>query len=151
MECLSMCCGGLFEFLSGSDALGCSAARLADTPARSASRAHLHSAAFQPRQGSEPRAQSLKVLQCVCCEWFGCRILPCCRVQMLPFTAASEQGEMFAKTAQYKVSQCVVVNSLSFFPVQMLGLFCCALGGYPSWKCLQGTFAFRGIPAPPWI
>ena len=85
-------------FVSGSDALGCSAARLADTPARSASRAHLHSAAFQPRQGSEPRAQSLKILQCVCCERFGCQILSCGKVQMLPFTAASEPGEILVES-----------------------------------------------------
>ena len=36
--------------------LGCSAACLADTPARSASRAYLHSAAFQPMLESEPLA-----------------------------------------------------------------------------------------------
>ena len=101
--------------------------------------------------GSEPRVQSPKVLQCVCCECFGCRVLPCCRVQMLPFTAASEQGEMFAKTAQYKVSQCVVVNSLSFFPVQMHGPFCCAFGGYPCQKHIQGTFAICCLPTPPGI
>ena len=146
-----MNCSRFFEFCSGSDALGCSVARLADTPARSTSRAHLHSAAFQPRHGSEPRVQSPKVLQCVCCECFGCRVLPCCRVQMLPFTAASEPGEMFAKTAQYKVSQCVTVNSLSFFPVQMPGLFCCAFGGYPSQKHIQGTFAICCLPTPPGI
>ena len=99
--------------------LGCSAGPFGSTPARSTSRAHLQSVAFQPHLGSEPRVQLLKVLQCVCCEWFGCRILPCFKVQMLPFTAASEPGEMFAKTAQYKVSQCVAAVCLSFFPVQM--------------------------------
>ena len=53
-------------------------ARLVDTPAGSTYRAHLHSAAFQTRLGSEPRAQLLKVLQHVCCERFGCLILPLC-------------------------------------------------------------------------
>ena len=108
----------------------------------------LHSAAFQPRQGSEPRVQLLKILQCVCCKWVDCRILPCGKVQMLPFTAASEPGEMLAETLQWKVSQCVAVNLWGFAPVQMPGLFCCVFGGYPCQKCLQGTFAFRGIPDP---
>ena len=141
----------IFRILSRFRCLGCSAARLADTPARSTSRARLHSAAFQPRHGSEQRAQLLKVLQRVCCERFGCRILPCFKVQMLSFSTASEPVEVLAETVQRKVSQCVVVVCLSFFPVQMPGLFCCAFGGYPCQKHLQGTFAFRGIPALPGI
>ena len=88
----------VFRVLSRFRCLGCSVARLADTPAGSASRAHLQSAAFQPYLGSELRAQLLKVLQCVCCEWFGCWILPCCRVQMLPFAAASEPVEMLVES-----------------------------------------------------
>ena len=129
----------------------CSVACLVDTPARSASKAHLHSAAFQPRQGSEPRVQFPKVLQHVCCELIECRILPCCRVQMLPFAAASEPREILAETLQWKVSQCVAVSFLGFVSVQMHVLFCCAFGGYTCRKCLQGTFAFRGIPALPGI
>ena len=70
---------------------------------------------------------------------------------MLPFTAASEPVEVLSETVQWKVSQCVVVVFLSLVPVQMHGLFCCAFGGYPSRKHLQGTFAFRGIPALPGI
>ena len=97
----------------------CSVACLVETPARSASRAHLHSAAFQPRQGSEPRVQSLKILQCVCCEWVGCRILPCGKVQILPFSTASEPVEMLAETLQWKVPQCVAVVFLGFVAVQM--------------------------------
>ena len=46
----------IFRVLPRFRCLGCSVARLVDTPARSASRVHLHSAAFQTRQGSEPRA-----------------------------------------------------------------------------------------------
>ena len=99
------------------------------------------------RQGSDPRVRSLKVLQSLCCEWFGCRILPCCRVQMLPFTAASEPVEALSETVQRQASQCVAVSFLGFVSVQMPGLFCCAFGGYPSQKHIQGTFAFRGIPA----
>ena len=67
---------------------------------------------------------------------------------MLPFSATSEPREMLAETLQWKVSQCVVVGFSSFAPVQMPVLFCCAFGGYPYQKCLKGTFAFRGIPAP---
>ena len=78
--------------------MGCSVARLADTSARSTSGAHLQSAAFQPLLGSEPRVQLLKVLQYVCCEWVGCQILPCCRVQMLPFAAASEPGNVLVES-----------------------------------------------------
>ena len=89
--------------------MGCSVARLADTPAGSASRAHLQSVAFQPRLGSEPRVQLLKVLQCICCEWVDCLILPYCKVQMLLFAAASEPVEMLVATVQQKVSQCVAV------------------------------------------
>ena len=66
---------------------------------------------------------------------------------MLPFTAASEPVNALVETLQRKVSQCVAVEFLSFAPVQIHGLFCCAFGGYPSRKHLQGTFAFRGIPA----
>ena len=66
---------------------------------------------------------------------------------MLPFTAESEPVAVFAENVQRKVSQCVTVVCLSFAPVQMPGLFCCAFGGYPSQKHLQGTFAFRGVPA----
>ena len=90
--------------------MGCSAVRLADTPARSTSRARLHSAAFQPCHGSEPRAQLLKVLQRVCCERFGCRILLRFKVQILPFTAASEPGEILVEAVQQKMSQLVMVN-----------------------------------------
>ena len=70
---------------------------------------------------------------------------------MLSFSAASEPSEILAETLQWKVSQCVAVDFSSFAPVQMHGLFCCVFGGYPCQKCLQGTFAFRGIPAPPGI
>ena len=90
--------------------MGCSAVRLADTPARSTSRARLHSAAFQPCHGSEPRVQFQKVLQHVCCERFGCQILPCCRVQMLPFAAPSEPVEILVEAVQQNMSQLVMVN-----------------------------------------
>ena len=55
---------------------------------------------IQTRLGSEPRAQLLKVLQCVCCELIECRIQHCCKVQMLPFTAASEPGDVFVEALQ---------------------------------------------------
>ena len=58
----------IFRVLLRFRCMGCSVACLVDTPARSASKAHLHSVVFQTRQGSEPRAQSLKVLQRICCE-----------------------------------------------------------------------------------
>ena len=116
--------------------LGCSVARLVDTPARNTSREHLYSAAFQLRQGSEPRAQLPKVLQCVRRELVGFRIMRLCKVQMLPFTAESEPVAVFAENVQRKVSQCVTVVCLSFAPVQMPGLFCCAFGGYPCQKHL---------------
>ena len=119
--------------------MGRSAARLVDTPARSASRAYLHSAAFQTRLGSEPRGQLLKILQYACCEWVDCRILSCGKVQMLPFSTASEPEEMLVEASQWKVFQCVAVNFLGLVPVQMLGPFCCAFGGYPCQKCLQGA------------
>ena len=67
---------------------------------------------------------------------------------MLPFTAESEPVEMLVETLQRKVYQCVEAVSLSLVSVQMPGLFCCVFGGYPCQKCLQGTFAFRGIPNP---
>ena len=85
--------------------IGHSVARLVDTPAGSTFRAYLHSVAFQPRQGSEPRVQLLKVLQCVCCELVDCRILPFCMVQMLLFSTASEPREFLAETLQWKVFQ----------------------------------------------
>ena len=128
--------------------MGCSVACLVDTPAGSIFRAHLHSAAFLSRQGSEPRVQFLKLMQHVCCEWVGCRILPFCTVQMLPFSAASEPVNVLVETLQWKVSQCVVADFSSFAPVQMHVLFCCVFGGYPCQKCLQGTFTFRGVPNP---
>ena len=70
---------------------------------------------------------------------------------MLPFSAASEPGEILAETLQWKVSQCVAVNFLGLVPVQMHVLFCCVFGGYPCQKHFQGVFAFRGIPALPGI
>ena len=78
--------------------MGRSAARLVDTPARNTSRVYLHSAVFQTRLGSEPRVQLLKILQRVCCELIECRILPCSKVQMLPFSTASEPGKMLVET-----------------------------------------------------
>ena len=50
---------------------------------------------------------------------------------MLPFSAASELVEMLVEAVQRKVFQCVAAFSLSFAPVQMHVLFCCAFGGYP--------------------
>ena len=100
---------------------------------------------------SEPRTQLLKVPQCVCCEWVGCRILSYGNVQMIPFSTASEPGEMLDETSQWEVSQCIAVDFLSFFLVQMHWPLCCAFGGYPCQKCLQGVFAFCGVPAPPGI
>ena len=70
---------------------------------------------------------------------------------MLPFTAASEPVEILAETLQWKVSQCVAVNLSCFVSVQMPGLFCWPFREYPCQKHLQGTFAFRGIPALPGI
>ena len=67
---------------------------------------------------------------------------------MLPFSAASEPGEMLAETSQWKVSQCVAVGFSSFFLVQMHGLFCCVFGGYPGQKHFLGVFAFCGVPKP---
>ena len=58
----------IFRVLFRFRCMCCSVACLVDTPFQSASRVHLHSAAFQTRQGSEPRAQSQKVLQRICCE-----------------------------------------------------------------------------------
>ena len=78
--------------------LGCSVGPFGSTPARSTSGTHLHSAAFQPCLGSEPRVQLLKVLQCVCRELVGFRIMRLCRVQMLPFTAASEPGNVLVES-----------------------------------------------------
>ena len=78
----------------------CSASPFVDALAISTSRAHLYSAAFQPMLGSEPRVQSLKVLQRVCCEMVGCRILPFCKVQMLSFSTASEPREMLDEASQ---------------------------------------------------
>ena len=69
-------------------------------------------------------------------------------VQMLPFSTASEPGEMLAEASQWKVPQCVAVIFLGFVAVQMHVLFCCAFGGNPCQKCLQGVFTFRGIPNP---
>ena len=89
----------IFWVLFGFRCMCCSVACLVDALARSTSRAYLHSAAFQPRQGSEPRVQLLKVLQCVCCELVDCRILPFCMVQMLPFSTASEPEEMLDETS----------------------------------------------------
>ena len=62
----------IFWVLFGFRCMCCSVACLVDALARSTSRAHLHSAAFLPRQGSEPWALLLKFLQCVCCERVGC-------------------------------------------------------------------------------
>ena len=70
---------------------------------------------------------------------------------MLPFSTASEPGEMLDEALQWKVFQCVAVNFLGLVPVQMHGLFCCVFGEYPYQKHLQGIFAFRGIPDPPGI
>ena len=67
---------------------------------------------------------------------------------MLSFSAASEPSEILAETLQWEVSQCVAVDFSSFAPVQMPVLFCCTFREYPSQKCLQGTFAFRGVPNP---
>ena len=117
-----------------------------DTPARNTSREHLYSAAFQLRQGSEPRAQLPKVLQCVRRELVGFRIMRLCKVQMLPFTAESEPVAVFAENVQRKVSQCVTVVCLSFAPVQMPGLFCCFFLEYPFQKYFQCTLAFCGVP-----
>ena len=72
-------------------------ARLVDTLAGSTSRVYLQYVVFQNRLGSEPWVLLLKFLQHVCCERFGCRILPCCKVQMLLFSAVSEPVEMLAK------------------------------------------------------
>ena len=119
-----------------------------DTPARSASSAHLRSAMFQARLGSEPRVQFQKILQCVCCKRVKRQILCLRRVQMLLFAAASEPMEMLVATVQQKVYQCVEAVSLSLVSVQMPGLFCCAFGGYPCQKCLQSAFAFCGVPNP---
>ena len=90
----------IFRVLFRFRCLDHSAARLVDTPARSASSAHLHSVVFQTQLGSEPQAQLSKVLQHVCCERFGCLILPCCKVQMLSFSAASEPVGMLAESVQ---------------------------------------------------
>ena len=59
----------IFRVLLRFRCLGCSVGPFGSTPARSTSGARLQSAVFQPCLGSEPRAQLLKVLQCVCCEW----------------------------------------------------------------------------------
>ena len=96
--------------------------------------------------GSEPRVQSLKVLQCVCCEWVDCRILPFCMVQMLPFSTASEPVNVLVETLQWKVSQCVAVDFSGFVAVQMPGPSCCFFLEYPCQKCLQGIFAFCCVP-----
>ena len=141
----------IFRVLSRFRCLGRPVASFWNTLARSASRAYLHSAAFQPMLGSEPRVQSLKVLQCACCEWVGCRILSCGKVQMLSFSTASEPVEMLAETLQWKVSQCVAADFLGFAPVQMPVLFCCVFGGTPCQKCLQSVFAICGVPNPPGI
>ena len=127
--------------------LGCSVARLVDTPARSASRVHLHSAVFQAWLASEPRVQVFKTSQSACCKRVKYRILSYCKVQMFSFSTASEPVEMFVATVQQKVYQCVEAVSLSLVPVQMPGLFCCAFGGYPCQKCLQSAFAFCGVPS----
>ena len=42
---------------------------------------------------------------------------------MLPFSAASEPGEMLDEASQWKVFQCVAVNFLGLVPVQMHVLF----------------------------
>ena len=117
-------------------------------PARNTFRAHLHSAVFQARLASEPRAQAFNTSQSVCCKRVKYRILSYCKVQMLPFSTASEPVEMLVATVQQKVYQCVETVSLSFVPVQMPGLFCCAFCRYPFSKCLQGVFAFCGVPNP---
>ena len=62
----------------------------------------------------------MKILQRICCEWVGCRILPCGKVQMLSFSTASEPVNVLVETLQWKVSQCVVAVCLNFFSVQML-------------------------------
>ena len=67
---------------------------------------------------------------------------------MLPFTAASEPGNVLSETVQWKVSQCVAAVCLSLVPVQMTGLFCFVFGGYPCRKHLQDTFAFCAVPNP---
>ena len=63
-RCLLKLCNGkflnvlqwIFRVLLRFRCMCCSAACLVDTPARSASKAHLHSVVFQNRLGSEPRA-----------------------------------------------------------------------------------------------
>ena len=67
---------------------------------------------------------------------------------MLSFSTASEPVNVLVETLQRKVSQCVAVDFSSFAPVQMHVLSCCVFGGYPCQKCLQGTFAFCGVPNP---
>ena len=67
---------------------------------------------------------------------------------MLPFSAASEPGEMLDEALQWKVFQCVAVNFLGLVPVQMHGLFCCEFCGYPFQKCFWGTFAICCLPTP---
>ena len=89
--------------------VGYSVGPFGNTLFRSASGAHLHSDAFQTRLESEPRVQLLKVLQCICCERVDCRILPCLKVQMFPFAAASEPGDVFVEALQCKVFQCIAV------------------------------------------
>ena len=90
----------IFWVLFGFRCMCCSASPFVDALAISTSMAHLHSAVFQTRLGSEPRVQLLKVPQCVCCERVGCRILPCRKVQMLPFSAASEPRGMLDESSQ---------------------------------------------------
>ena len=48
---------------------------------------------------------------------------------MLSFTAASEPGEILVETPQYKVFQCVAMDFLCFFRVQIQMLeFLCIFG-----------------------
>ena len=94
--------------------VGYSVGPFGNTPARSTSEAHLQSVAFQPRLGSEPRAQLPKVLQRVCCEWVGCRILPCCRVQMPQFLRIFGCAMLAAYTVAPRQSN-ILVHGRSIF------------------------------------
>ena len=143
-----MCCSESFVFCLGSDAWAVLLA-LSGVPLPEAPPGHV----CIPRHSSlawdlVPRAQLLKILQCVCRELVGFRIMRLCRVQMLPFAAASEPGNVLSETVQRKVSQCVAAVCLSLVPVQMTGLFCFVFGGYPCRKHLQDTFAFCAVPNP---
>ena len=141
-----MCCGRFFEFCSSSDAwavlLRVWWIPLPETPLGSI---------CIPRHSSSARDLNLghscqKSCNVFAVSWLASELCVCAR-----FRSESEPVAVFAENVQRKVSQCVTVVCLSFAPVQMHGLFCCAFGGYPSQKHLQGTFAFRGIPALPWI